>query len=368
MSRYLELIESLISEASKFTGAQPTAVWRNLTRLLEAPAPNHGCTLPGAVGEVIYDLAVNWDLPVQIRQGNILIKLGAQSNARCDLLICSHMDRPSFRVADMDSMLLDPLCAVRVPGTSYTCPAVAVRAQEGRVRIASEGAIRFMGAADERYIRYIASEGRLQTGDTVMMRQPLAIEDGRLSAPGLDNASGVLVNLMFARLLHACSDALEERNVQIICAFTDQEEGPPNGLFGQGAARLTHELEAPYVGFINIDAHNAGADAGAKLGGGVSHAFVSGRGRGSVVPLAFQEVAESLAASETVGELAQLNYGYVSRSDDMLLSLWSQCVGLIGLPLENAHTAEETIHLKDLLAAQGWLAAFVPVALERGLS
>lgn len=367
MSKHFELITRLAAEASNQFGEQSATAASNLERLLEAPAPNNGCTLPGAVGEVIHDLAVNWDLPVRTARGNILITLGSQAKSQCDLLICSHMDRPSFRVADLDSMLLEPLCAIRVPGTIYRCPAIAVRAQYSRLSIASEGLIRFRGPAADRSIHYVASEGRLEAGDTVLMQKPLASEGNLLTAPGLDNASGVLVNLMFARLLHACSDELERRDLQIICAFTDQEEGPPDGLFGQGAARLSQELEAPRVGFINIDAHTAGKDAGAKLGGGVSHAFVSGGGRGSVVPLGFQEAAEALATADTFEDLAQLNYGYVSRSDDMLLSLWSRCVALIGLPLENAHTAEETIDLTDLFMSQGWLSAFVPLALEKGM-
>ena len=62
-----------------------------------------------------------------------------------------------------------------------------------------------------------------------------------------------------------------------------------------------------------------------------------------------------------------MNYSYVSRSDDMLLSMASRCLGLIGLTLDNAHTAEETIALGDLAAAVRWASAYVCQILDSHL-
>ena len=60
-------------------------------------------------------------------------------------------------------------------------------------------------------------------------------------------------------------------------------------------------LDAPRLGFINIDGHNVDEAADHILGIGASHAFVSGDGRGSVVPLDYQALAESLAGQVNRG-------------------------------------------------------------------
>ena len=156
------------------------------------------------------------------------------------------------------------------------------------------------------------------------------------------------------------------RDRKVIFAFTDQEEGPPIGLFGQGASRLAHALGPPRLGFINIDAHNVDKSTGHVLGIGASHAFVSGYGRGSVVPLDYQALATELAdeVNQTRPGTVRLNYSYVSRSDDMLGSLNARCLGLVGVVLENAHTTEETVALADLPAAVRWISAFATRLLE----
>ena len=63
----------------------------------------------------------------------------------------------------------------------------------------------------------------------------------------------------------------------------------------------------------------------------------------------------------------RLNYSYVSRSDDILLSMASRCLGLIGVTLENAHTVEETIALGDVAAAVRWVSAYVCQILDSNL-
>ena len=114
------------------------AIFAYLTRLLNAPAPNSGAPLPGAVGEVIGEIAAELGLALsadpRIRAtGNLAIEIGAQSD-QADLLITAHMDRPSFRVLDLADGTLYPLCAIRVPGDGYSCAAIAVRYEAGRVQ------------------------------------------------------------------------------------------------------------------------------------------------------------------------------------------------------------------------------------------
>lgn len=361
-------IQNLLSQISADPATSPESIFGSLTRLLDAPAPANSCALPGAVGEVIMALADELGLSCAPfgSTGNLTLELG-DPNAPLDLLVTAHMDRPCFRVRSRADGTLYPLCAIRVPGDRYTCEAIALRYIDGRVRVAAEGKMRFeTGDGDDYCIRFGAESGELRAGDTVMMRAAPQLRDGLVIGAGLDNAIGLLLALLSARALQKyAAEAIADR--RILFAFTDQEEGPPIGLFGQGAARLAHSIEPPRLGFINIDGHNVDERSGHVLGVGASQAFVSGDGRGSVVPLDYQALAESLAAqfNQARPGTVQLNYSYVSRSDDMLLSAWSRCLGLTGVIVANAHTTEETAALSDVVSAAHWIPAFImPVLTE----
>ena len=354
-------LDNLLARLSADPAVAPEAVFANLSRLLAAPAPANSSTLPGTVGEVIQQIAIELGLncaPLG-STGNLGIEIG-DPDAPLDLLISAHMDRPCFRIRNLAEATLYPLCAVRVPGDGYTCDAIALRCVDGRVTIAARGTLRFDERDSDYRIRFHASSGELQNGDTVMMHCAPTLNDGRVIGTGLDNAIGVLLGLLSARMLKEYS-VVAESGQRILFAFTDQEEGPPVGLFGQGAARLAHHIEPPRLGFINIDGHNVDEAAGHILGVGASHGFVSGDGRGSVVPLDYQALAESLAArvNQRRAGTVRLNYSYVSRSDDMLLSMWSRCLGLTGVIVANAHTTEETAALSDIVSAAHWIPALI---------
>ena len=100
---------------------------------------------------------------------------------------------------------------------------------------------------------------------------------------------------------------------------------------------------------------------------GASHAFVSGNGRGSVAPLDYQALAESLAdeVNQQRAGTVRLNHSYVSRSDDMLLSAWTRCLGLTGVIVANAHTTEETAALGDIVSAAHWIPVFLATVLAK---
>lgn len=374
-------IETLLAQTAADPNFSREAIYGYLQRLLNAPAPNSGARLPGAVGEVIANIAAELGLTLsadpRIRAtGNLAIEIGAESTA-ADLLITAHMDRPSFRVLNLAEATLYPLCAIRTPHARYRCGAIALRYQSGRVETVARGALQFSDVggdvgefAGEGPIRFEVESGKLDWGDTILMAaQPKLVagrdQRQRIKGTGLDNASGLLVALLAARTLSALADDFAAsgrwQGRKVIFAFTDQEEGPPSGLFGQGAARLAQALPPPKLGFINVDAHNAHAATGHAPGVGASHAFVSGYGRGSVAPLEAQALATDLAGSVNRARpgTVKLNYAYVSRSDDMLLSLRARCLGLIGVVLENAHTTEETVDLADVAAAATWVSAFL---------
>lgn len=363
-------VENLITQIGKDPVCSADSIYGYLRRLLAAPAPNSGARLPGAVGEVIGAIAGELGLSLsadpRIRAtGNLAIAIGAASES-ADLLITAHMDRPSFRVLHLAEATLYPLCAIRVPQPQYRCPAIAVRYRAGRVETVAEGALQFGEVNAEQRIRFEVESGSLAWDDTVMMAAEPRLSNGRVIGAGLDNATGVSLGLLAARALSAFSDELAARGQKVIFAFTDQEEGPPDGLFGQGASRLAHALPPPRLGFINIDAHNVDESTGHAPGIGASHAFVSGYGRGSVVPLDYQALATDLAEEVNGARpgTVKLNFGYVSRSDDMLLSLHTRCLGLIGVVLANAHTTEETVALGDLAAAVRWISAYSLRILE----
>ena len=356
-----EYITQLLSAISADPAFAPDAIFASLSRLLAAPAPANSCMLPGTVGDVIKALADEFGLncaPVG-SSGNLGVEVG-DPDAPLDLLVSAHMDRPCFRVRNPADGTLYPLCAIRVPGDGYACEAIALRFIDGRVTTTARGEMRFTEADGDYRIRFSAERGEVHSGDTVMMQAAPQLRDGRIIGAGLDNAIGVLLGLLSARALQEYAPAaIADRRV--LFAFTDQEEGPPHGLFGQGATRLAHRIEQPRLGFINIDGHNLDEAAGHILGVGASHAFVSGDGRGSVVPMHFQALAESLAdaVNRARSGTVRLNYSYVSRSDDMLLSLWSRCLGLTGVIVANAHTTEETAALQDIVSAAHWVPAFV---------
>ncbi len=348
-------------KSSADAAAAPEAIFALIERLLDAPAPNNSCLLPGAVGEVIREIAAELGLPcAEIgTTGNLGIELG-EPGAPLDLLLTAHMDRPCFRAPAVAERSLVPLCAIRVPGADYRCGGIGLRYIDGAVRISARGQLRFRRGEGGTHISFQPDDGELLPGDTVMMHAAPVLRNGLIRGAGLDNALGVAISLLSAAMLRRyAADVLRGR--RLIFAFTDQEEGPPSGLFGQGAARLSHALPPPRMGFINIDGHNADAAVGHVSGVGASHAFVSGEGRGSVVPLDYQARADSLA--ERVNRLrpgtVRLNTSYVSRSDDMLLAAWSRPLGLTGVIVANAHTTEETAALGDVAAAVCWLAVFV---------
>ncbi len=355
------LIQNLLSNISADPAATPEAIFAKLSRLLAAPAPANSCILPGTVGEVIQQIAKELGLYCQPlgSTGNLVLEIG-ESTAPLDLVVTAHMDRPCFRVRNLAESTLYPLCAIRVPSDGYECTGVALRFREGRVNVAASGIMLFDEQDGDNRICFNVKRGELLPGDTVVMYRSPKIHRGQITGTGLDNSIGVLLALLSARMLKKCVE-VKHRNRRILFAFTDQEEGPPIGLFGQGAARLAHHIEQPRLGFINIDGHNIDEAAGHTLGVGASHGFVSGDGRGSVVPLDYQALAESLAAQVNRARpgTARLNYSYISRSDDMLLSAWARCLGLTGVIVANAHTTEETAALDDIVAAAHWIPAFI---------
>lgn len=363
-----QMIHNLIQQDPIYSDT--SQIYAILSALASAHAPANGCQLPGAIGDTIRTFASQFGLSLSsderlLASGNIGIEIGA-SKPEIDLVITAHMDRPSFRVLSIAEKTLYPICAIRIDGSEYRTGAKAVHFVDGQIRQTAAGQIVIRATKGDYEITFETTSGELHAGDTVLMDvQPQRRGDDMI-ATGLDNTTGVALALLLSRLLQSLSDDLTQRGRKLLVVLTDQEEGPPIGLFGQGASRLAHAVQPPRLGFMNLDAHNVDHAAGIIPGSGVSHGFVSGRGRGAVVPLHYQAAAEQLARqiNSKTPSTVSLNYGYISRSDDMLLTLWSRCLGLVGVPLANAHTTEETINLRDMVSGVYWLSTFVMQMLD----
>ncbi|MCS7070279.1 MAG: hypothetical protein NZM00_02160 [Anaerolinea sp.] len=372
-------LEALRADAPRFLERE----WARLARLLTAYAPSGGCLLPGAIGDVIADLARELGLgdhllPEIGHSGNSGIALGAAIDA-VDVVIAAHSDRPSFRVREIIpgvGGLLYPVCADRFPDGEYRAGAVALRWEPGQGLIAgAHGDLIAAGAGDERRYRFLNRDGQLAHHDIVTLAAQPQVTAGVITGTGLDNSLGVLAALYAARILKGAESALKAVGRRIVIAFTDQEEGVPTVFFGHGAARLAWALPQPRIGAIVCDAQSANPGIN-EMGGGASHGTASAWGRGAYVPPDYHRLAVDLAAAfnRAYPDTVQINHGYQSRSDDVALARWTRVLAMIGPPMIQAHTAQETAHLIDVPRAGVWLAAFalacagVDADLKRGSS
>jgi hypothetical protein len=215
-------------------------------------------------------------------------------------------------------------------------------------------------------LRFKGQQGELAWHDFITMDVDPKRDGDTLTASGLDNCLGTLIVLLTAAILKALEPVLLERERRCLFVFTDLEEGPPEAFFGHGAARLTHTLPPPTFGCIVADAETAGPGFMPVQGQGTAHGFASSTGRGSVVPPHYQALAVRLSEAMNSQRQAtvQLNYGYISRSDDMALARWTRILALSGPPLQDAHTGHESARLSDIEDAVWWLSHFIPAVLN----
>jgi putative aminopeptidase FrvX len=345
-------------------------LWEMLKRLLLAHAPSSGANLLGGIGDDIAVLAEELALRDRVishlgATGNTAVALGVDK-AAADVIVVAHMDRPSFRVRSLDEGTLFPICANRFPPGEYRVGAKAVHFERGRLVVGAEGMLVSRRADGADSLIFEASHGRLAWDDTVLMDvHPTCCQDERVIGTGLDNCVGVLMTLLTAAVLREIEGALIAAGRRCLFVFTDQEEGPPDGFFGHGAARLAYALPSPTYGCIVVDAQNVGP-GGPVLGQGVSYSAASGFGRGAVVPPNYHALALDLAAglNGLRPDTVQLNHGYLSRSDDMILGRWARILALNGPPLDGAHTGQETVAMNDLQNGVWWLSHFLAAALN----
>lgn len=346
--------------------AEPGSVSSPLIRLMNAHAPRAGCTLPGAIGEVISKLVDEYGLshyftPNLGNTGNDALILGADK-PQPDLLIVAHMDRPSFRVRHTSTGEIYPVCAVRIPEHGYTCAAKALRYDPASqsIEVAAVGKFR----AENGIMRFQAETGDLHPLDTIVMDAHPTLENGQITGTGLDNTLGVLTALGVAFAFAADVNRLIAENKQIMIVFTDEEEGIPEVFFGHGAARLA-QIVRPARGAIVCDAQTVGEGTPIQPGAGGSHGVISGAGKGALVPLNAAVLAANLITEVNRWKpgTIQLNTGYLSRSDEMGMSRWTRVLGMVGVPMRDPHTAHESAALADIGNTVVWLTVYVAAVL-----
>jgi hypothetical protein len=346
-------------------------IWEDLEALLQAHAPSGAVLLPGGIGDMLHTI-IQRRLPsaryeILGSTGNSGLSFGA-AKAELDLLICAHLDRPTFKVRQTNTGEVYPICAIRIPGERYQCRARAIRYAHGHLDYGATGTL-FIEQTDKG-LRFAmqTEEGMLRERDLVVMDAEPRLTNGLIEGTGLDNCLGVVTLLGLAHTLSTQHYLLEAANLRVMLAFTDQEEGIPEAYFGHGAARLTHYLPQPTLGCMVADGQTVQAEGPLQSQTGTGHGVVSAWSRGTVVPPNYVALAEDLA--ESVNALhpstVQMNHGYLSRSDDMALGRWAPILGMIGPPMTGAHTAEEAAYLTDLQAAVRWISHYALAVL--GLS
>ncbi len=341
-------------------------LWQDLRRLLMAHAPSGGSWLQGAIIDDIQDIASSLGLADRfIRHigatGNTGIWLGADKPVS-DVIVVSHMDRPSFKLKDDGSLYA--ICANRFPDGTYTVPAKAMRFEDGRMVVSGTGTLISERAGGKESLRLEVSSGKVAWYDTVTMDVEPTLTDGVIKGTGLDNCLGVLAVLGAAAALKGAEPDLIIKDRRVLFVFSDLEEGIPEAYFGHGAARLTYAVPPPTYGCLVADAHTAAAD-GPALGKGVSHGSISAWSKGAFVAPNYLALGIDLAGEANAQRpgTIQLNSGYLSRSDDMALGRWTQMLGMIGAPMIDAHTGHESAHLADLPHAMWWLAHFTAAVM-----
>jgi putative aminopeptidase FrvX len=340
-----------------------------MNAFVSVPAPSGGAGLPGSSGEVLENMLVALGVKQSLQHnykgtGNALLWLGANKTTP-DIVLTSHLDRPTFRVKSLAEGTLYPICADRFPEEEYRVGAVASRFKNGRLIAGAYGTLVSAPANEGGALSFETTEGELTWADSILMHESIQRNGDLINGTGFDNAIGVVTIAMLAGVFAAVDEDLKARGKTLVFAFTEHEEGPPSGyFFAQGASRLAHSIPQPTIGVINVDGH-ADDDEQVSIGQGAAHGVISSHGRGSVVPPHYMALAEALAqwTNNHTQNQVQMNYGYISRSDDMPMHRWSRLIGLGGIPLRGAHTGQEHANLSDITSCVSWLTTFLTATL-----
>lgn len=277
--------------------------------------------------------------------------------------IVAHLDEISYLLAgheDTDGWPLAPFCYHLAEGPREAA-VLRHRPQQG-YQIVSTGTLD--GPPDR--VRYRSLDGdELHPGDRIILRSAIEADLGTGRVTGsLDNAAGVSAALLAA-------EACQKLGVPVTVVLTDEEEGPAGAssqTIARGAARLAPVLE-PTTLTVVVDVHGLPPTVNAEVGDhrvpfGASLAEYSSGGRGAVTPPPlFHQIRELLDHPDSSQLRVTTNLGgHVPRSDDVIATLASPAVCLLGYPGSDRHfdqglPATNLQDLVDLTRALTMLAA-----------
>ncbi len=202
-----------------------------------------------------------------------------------------------------------------------------LRYVDGRVRVTANGVIRFQSTGNDYRITFRAETGELAWGDIVMAHTTPKVSEGSIIGSGFDNAIGVLLLLVSAHLLN--------KHVRI-----------PSRDAGSSSSSLTRKKVRPSAYSVKaprgwrMSWNHRGLDSSMSMGTTSTKPPAMSWASAPRTPSSpAMDAARSCRwiikrwPSRWLGEVnkvrpgtVRLNYSYVSRGDDMLLSTWTRCL------------------------------------------
>ncbi len=344
--------------------ADREASWVMLRSLLQAFAPSTGTTLPNSILDQVSDIAAAFGLADRLEAdlggvGNAGLWLGV-AGGQADVLVVAHLDRQTFRVDRLEdddrSARLMPVCIAKPYAVVASVPGRALRMQDGRLEVGARGRLH----ADAQGVFFQAEEGLLLPSDLITVDGNPRRQGDRVSGGGLDNAAGVLSALGAAAALRRVEETLLEYDRRCLFVFPDRQDYSLTTLMAACPALR------PALGAIIVDVVEA-EDAGEQPGTGAVCVLAGSRADGLVVPLNYQQLAQTLAVALNDARPAsvQLRRACPEEWLGTASGAWRERVlGYIGPAINRARPGNETMHLPDIQAVVWWLACYIAAVLN----
>jgi|GEM_PF-591566 len=354
-------------------GEDREKVWVLLRRLMTAPAPSGGVTLPGAIFDELTDIAAAFGLADRLDadlagMGSGGLWLGVEKD-HPDLLVLTHLDRPSFRVHSLEEAQNPVLFSLVVPSpieATIRLPARALRydPDRGQLVTAARGQLFSLldhDNGDEALWVFQVQSGAVSCLDTITLDFAPVRQGDVIQGSGLDNAAGVLTALGAAALLRQAEQALLEQNRRCLFLFCDQHTTE----IGAGRRPEGIVWSWPALGSVIVDAQPVHHAPVLRHGAGIGYAFASAGENGLIVPPHYQCLTHDLAQAFndfTSQPMAQAHcrtaahrYHHLGRG---------RTLGLFGPSLSYTAQGMEQVSLRDIQAGIGWLACFLALTLN----
>lgn len=348
-------------------------VWVLLRRLITAPAPSGGVTLPGAIFDELTDIAAAFGLADRLEadlagMGSSGLWLGVEKD-RADLVALTHLDRPSFRVHSLEEAQNPVLFSLVVPSpvkAAVRLPARALRydPDQGQLVTAARGQLFSLldhDDGDEALWVFQVQSGTVSCLDTVTLDFAPTRQGDVIQGSGLDNAAGVLMALGAAALLRQAEQSLLEQNRRCLFLFCDQHLAEAGVGHRPGGAVSSW----PVLGSVIVNVQPIYRTPVLRHGAGVGYAFASAGENGLIVPPHYQRLTHDLAQAFgdfTPQPIAQSHCRAAVHGYSRLVR--GRTLGLFGPSLSYTAQGMEQVSLRDVQAGIGWLACFLGLALN----